>query len=136
MTSAVAAAADAAAQAGAARRAGGAPLWSLVAVALVSGGLLLWPILVGGVGGGVAPNEAVRLMNRAVRFILDDGPCPQSDVTPACALLRRMLDEFEVPALHSDEKDERTAFPSPLLGDPTAPYVHQESLLPQTTHQG
>lgn len=45
--------------------------WSLVAVALVSGGLLLWPTLVGGAGGGVAPNEAVRLMNREKAVVID-----------------------------------------------------------------
>lgn len=44
--------------------------WLLVAAAVVSGGLLLVPRLQGG-AGGVAPAEAVRLMNREKAVLLD-----------------------------------------------------------------
>jgi rhodanese-related sulfurtransferase len=46
--------------------------WVLVLAALVSGGLLLWPSLRGGAGGGsVSPNEAVRLMNHEKAVVID-----------------------------------------------------------------
>lgn len=46
--------------------------WFLVATALVSGGLLLWPALGRGArGGGVSPTEAVMLMNREKAVVID-----------------------------------------------------------------
>ena len=46
--------------------------WYLFATALVSGGLLLWPTLAGGVGGGkVSAADAVRLINREKAVLID-----------------------------------------------------------------
>ncbi len=46
--------------------------WYLFATALVSGGLLLWPMLAGGVGGGrVSAADAVRLINREKAVLID-----------------------------------------------------------------
>eukprot|EP01036_Dinobryon_divergens_P051509 gene51509-68928_t len=46
--------------------------WLLVAAALVSGGLLLWPMLKRGSGAGaVSPVEAVRLINREKAVVID-----------------------------------------------------------------
>ena len=45
--------------------------WFLVAAALVSGGLLLWPMLMSGAQSGVAPAEAVQLINREKGVLID-----------------------------------------------------------------
>jgi rhodanese-related sulfurtransferase len=46
--------------------------WLLIAAALVSGGLLLWPLVSGGAtGGGVSAAEAVRLMNHEKAVVID-----------------------------------------------------------------
>ena len=46
--------------------------WHLVLAAVVSGGLLLWPVLKGGVGGAsIGTSEAVRLMNREKAVLID-----------------------------------------------------------------
>ena len=46
--------------------------WYLFAVAVVSGGLLLWPSLKSGAaGGGVSTAEAVRLINREKAVMVD-----------------------------------------------------------------
>ena len=46
--------------------------WYLFVTALVSGALLLWPTLVGGLGGGkVSPADAVRLINREKAVLID-----------------------------------------------------------------
>ena len=49
--------------------------WHLVLAALVSGGLLLWPVFKGSVGGlggaSVGTAEAVRLMNREKAVLID-----------------------------------------------------------------
>jgi rhodanese-related sulfurtransferase len=46
--------------------------WYLIAVALVSGGLLLWPRLrAGGQAGAVSPTEAVQLINRERAVLID-----------------------------------------------------------------
>ncbi len=46
--------------------------WFLFAIALLSGGLLLWPMLSRGGGGGkVSASEAVRLINRERALLLD-----------------------------------------------------------------
>jgi rhodanese-related sulfurtransferase len=47
--------------------------WMLVAMALASGGMLLWPMLRGGAGGGVDTTEAVRLINREKGVLVDVG---------------------------------------------------------------
>jgi len=46
--------------------------WYLIAVALISGGLLLWPRLrAGAQGGGVSTAEAVQLINRERAVLID-----------------------------------------------------------------
>ena len=46
--------------------------WVLIAAALVSGGLLVWPMVKDGVGGGaVGTMEAVRLINREKGLLID-----------------------------------------------------------------
>jgi rhodanese-related sulfurtransferase len=45
--------------------------WYLILAALVSGGLLIWPLLKPGAGGGVDTNEAVRLINREKGVLID-----------------------------------------------------------------
>lgn len=46
--------------------------WFLVVAALVSGGMLLWPLLASGSqGGGVSPAEAVQLVNREKGVLID-----------------------------------------------------------------
>ena len=46
--------------------------WYLFAMALVSGGLLAWPMLIGvGSGGGVSASDAVRLINREKAVLID-----------------------------------------------------------------
>ncbi len=46
--------------------------WYLVAMAVVSGGLLFWPMLRGGRGAGsVSPEQAVQLINRERAVLVD-----------------------------------------------------------------
>ena len=46
--------------------------WYLFVTALVSGALLLWPTLAGGLGGGkVSAADAVRLINREKAVLID-----------------------------------------------------------------
>ena len=45
--------------------------WTLILLALASGGLLLWPMLQAGGGASVAPAEAVRLINREKGVLID-----------------------------------------------------------------
>lgn len=45
--------------------------WSLVLIAVVSGGLLLWPVVSKGTRGGVSPNEAVQMINREKAVVVD-----------------------------------------------------------------
>jgi rhodanese-related sulfurtransferase len=46
--------------------------WLLIAAALVSGGLLFWPMLrESASAGGVSPQEAVRLINREKAVVID-----------------------------------------------------------------
>jgi rhodanese-related sulfurtransferase len=48
--------------------------WLLILVALVSGGMLLWPALgKGGGGSSVSTSEAVRLINREKGVLVDVG---------------------------------------------------------------
>jgi rhodanese-related sulfurtransferase len=45
--------------------------WMLILVALISGTLLLMPLLRGGGGRGVSPAEAVQLINREKAVVID-----------------------------------------------------------------
>ena len=45
--------------------------WTLIAAALVSGGLLAWPKITGAAAGGVSTAEAVRLMNQEKAVVID-----------------------------------------------------------------
>lgn len=46
--------------------------WMLIAVAFVSGAMLVWPAVTGGAGaGGLTPTEAVQLMNREKAVVVD-----------------------------------------------------------------
>ena len=45
--------------------------WMLIAVALVSGGMLLMPMLTGGGGAGLTPAAAVQLINREKALVID-----------------------------------------------------------------
>jgi rhodanese-related sulfurtransferase len=45
--------------------------WYLFSLALVSGGLLLWPVLQGVGAAGVGPDGAVQLINREKAVIVD-----------------------------------------------------------------
>ena len=46
--------------------------WVILAVAFVSGGLLVWPVVKGGIAGGaISTSEAVRLINREKGVLVD-----------------------------------------------------------------
>ncbi|MCG2592095.1 rhodanese-like domain-containing protein [Ramlibacter sp. XY19] len=45
--------------------------WSLVLIAVVSGGLLMWPAIAKGARGGLSPNGAVQLINREKAVVVD-----------------------------------------------------------------
>jgi rhodanese-related sulfurtransferase len=45
--------------------------WMLIAVALVSGSLLFWPLLKGATGGGLSAAAAVQLINREKAVVID-----------------------------------------------------------------
>lgn len=45
--------------------------WHLIAIALASGGLLLWPVLQGAVASGLEPSAAVQLINRQKAVVVD-----------------------------------------------------------------
>ncbi len=47
--------------------------WPLILLALVSGGMLAWPLIKGGLGGAgaVSTSEAVRLINREKGVLID-----------------------------------------------------------------
>lgn len=46
--------------------------WTLFAIAIVSGGMLLWPAMAGSArGGGLNPTEVVQLMNREKAQVID-----------------------------------------------------------------
>ena len=44
--------------------------WALIMLALLSGGMLVWPVIRGG-GSGVAPSAAVLLINREKAVVVD-----------------------------------------------------------------
>ena len=45
--------------------------WALISVALVSGGMLVWPLLKGGAAGGLSTSNAVQLINREKAVVVD-----------------------------------------------------------------
>ena len=45
--------------------------WMVIAIALASGSMLLWPVLGGAAAGGIAPDAAVQLMNREKAVVVD-----------------------------------------------------------------
>ncbi|MCX7692592.1 rhodanese-like domain-containing protein [Tepidimonas taiwanensis] len=45
--------------------------WMLVAVAVGSAAMLMWPAFSGGAGAGVSPTEAVQLINRDKAAVID-----------------------------------------------------------------
>ena len=45
--------------------------WTLILVALSSGGLLAWPILKSATGGSLTPTGAVQLINREKAVVID-----------------------------------------------------------------
>ena len=45
--------------------------WALISVALVSGGMLVWPLLKGGAAGGLNTSGAVQLINREKAVVVD-----------------------------------------------------------------
>ena len=46
--------------------------WALISVALVSGGMLVWPLVKGGAaGGGLNTSNAVQLINRERAVVVD-----------------------------------------------------------------
>jgi len=47
--------------------------WMLIAVALASGAMLVWPIVQGGTQGGISAAQAVQLINREKAVVLDVG---------------------------------------------------------------
>jgi len=47
--------------------------WALIVAALVSGGMLLWPVIAGGAAAGLAPAAAVNLINREKAVVVDVG---------------------------------------------------------------
>jgi rhodanese-related sulfurtransferase len=46
-------------------------VWLMVLVAVVAGGLLLWPTITGARHAGISATEAVRLMNREKASVID-----------------------------------------------------------------
>jgi rhodanese-related sulfurtransferase len=45
--------------------------WMLISIALVSGGLLLWPVIQGAGNAGLTPAAAVQLINREKAVVVD-----------------------------------------------------------------
>lgn len=45
--------------------------WMMIAVALASGGMLLWPLIKGGGTGGLSADGAVQLINREKAVVVD-----------------------------------------------------------------
>lgn len=45
--------------------------WTLILVALTSGGLLLWPVIRGAAGGSLTASGAVQLINRDKAVVVD-----------------------------------------------------------------
>jgi rhodanese-related sulfurtransferase len=47
--------------------------WMLIAVAVVSGAMLMWPLVKGATGGALSPAGAVQLINRERGVVVDVG---------------------------------------------------------------
>ena len=47
--------------------------WMIIAVAVTSGGLLMWPLIQGATGGALSPAAAVQLINRERAVVVDVG---------------------------------------------------------------
>jgi rhodanese-related sulfurtransferase len=45
--------------------------WMLIAVALVAGGMLLWPVIQGATASGLSTSHAVQLINRERAVVVD-----------------------------------------------------------------
>jgi hypothetical protein len=45
--------------------------WTLIAVALTSGAMLMWPLVKGATGGALSPAGAVQLINRERGVVVD-----------------------------------------------------------------
>jgi rhodanese-related sulfurtransferase len=45
--------------------------WALMSVALISGGMLFWPVLKGATGGSLTAQGAVQLINREKAVVVD-----------------------------------------------------------------
>jgi rhodanese-related sulfurtransferase len=45
--------------------------WMLISIALVSGGLLMWPVIQGAAAAGLTPAAAVQLINREKAVVVD-----------------------------------------------------------------
>ena len=45
--------------------------WMIIAVAVASGGMLLWPLAKGATGGALSPAGAVQLINRERAVVID-----------------------------------------------------------------
>ncbi len=45
--------------------------WHLISIAVISGALLLWPVIQGAAVSGLAPAAAVQLMNREKAVVVD-----------------------------------------------------------------
>ena len=45
--------------------------WTLIAVALASAGMLVWPVIKGATGGGLDAAQAVQLINREKAVVID-----------------------------------------------------------------
>jgi rhodanese-related sulfurtransferase len=45
--------------------------WMLISIAVASGGLLLWPVLMGAASPGISPAQAVQLINREKANVVD-----------------------------------------------------------------
>ena len=45
--------------------------WTIIAVAIASGAMLLWPVIKGATGGALTPAAAVQLINRERGVVID-----------------------------------------------------------------
>ena len=45
--------------------------WTIMAVALTSGAMLMWPLVKGATGGSLSPAGAVQLINRERALVID-----------------------------------------------------------------
>jgi len=69
--------------------------WMLISVALVSGGLLLWPAIQGAGGGGLSPNQAVQPMNREKAVVVDVCEAEEFAAGPCGGCAQRAVEPVE-----------------------------------------